>query len=126
MTPTEIGYIMIAAVIFLLASGLPVALTLMAVGAAGLFAIRGPNGAYFLLESIPFSSVSNIALIVIPLFVLMGHLAFSAGLSDKAYKAAKSWLGHIAGGLPIATVFACAGLPRCAAPAWQPRRRSPR
>lgn len=109
MTPTEIGYIMIAAVIFLLASGLPVALTLMAVGAAGLFAIRGPNGAYFLLESIPFSSVSNIALIVIPLFVLMGHLAFSAGLSDKAYKAAKSWLGHIAGGLPIATVFACAG-----------------
>ena len=109
MTPNEIGYIMIAAVIFLLAAGLPVALTLMAVGAGGLFAIRGTRGAYFLLESIPFSSVSNIALIVIPLFVLMGHLAFSAGLSEKAYKAAKSWLGHITGGLPIATVFACAG-----------------
>jgi len=109
MTPLEIGYIMIAAVIFLLAVGLPVALTLMAVGAGGLFAIRGARGAHFLLESIPFSSVSNISLIVIPLFVLMGHLAFSAGLSEKAYKAAKSWLGHIAGGLPIATVFACAG-----------------
>src|SRR5699024_6942390 len=54
-------------------------------------------------------SVANIALIVIPLFILMGHFAFSAGLSDKAYKAAKSWVGHIAGGLPIATVFACAG-----------------
>ena len=109
MTSFEIGYLMIAGVVALLAAGIPVALTLMAVGVAGLFAIRGVAGTIFLLESVPYSSVANIALIVIPLFILMGHFAFSAGLSDKAYKAAKSWVGHIAGGLPIATVFACAG-----------------
>lgn len=109
MTNLEIGYAMVAGVLLLLALGLPVALTLMAVGAAGLFALRGPGGAAFLLESIPYTSVANLALIVIPLFILMGHFSFSAGLSDKAYKAAKSWVGHIAGGLPIATVFACAG-----------------
>ncbi len=109
MSPIEIGYLMVAAVIILLATGVPVALTLLAVGASGLFAIRGVRGTAFLLESLPYTSVANIALIVIPLFILMGHFAFSAGLSEKAYKAAKSWVGHIAGGLPIATVFACAG-----------------
>ena len=109
MSPIEIGYLMVAAVIILLATGVPVALTLLAVGASGLFAIRGVRGTAFLLESLPYTSVANIAIIVIPLFILMGHFAFSAGLSEKAYKAAKSWVGHIAGGLPIATVFACAG-----------------
>ncbi|MCW5654551.1 TRAP transporter large permease [Hydrogenophaga sp.] len=109
MTPLEIGYLMVAGVILLLALGVPVALSLLAVGASGLFAIRGVRGTEFLLESLPYSSVANLALIVIPLFILMGHFAFSAGLSDKAYKAAKSWVGHITGGLPIATVFACAG-----------------
>jgi len=109
MSPVEIGYLMIGAVIVLLLGGIPVALTLMAVGAVGLFAIRGVRGTIFLLESLPYTSVANLALIVIPLFLLMGHLAFSAGLSEKAYRAAKSWVGHIAGGLPIATVFACAG-----------------
>lgn len=109
MTPLEIGYLMVAGVIVLLALGLPVALSLMSMGAAGLFAIRGVRGTEFLLESLPYTSVANLALIVIPLFILMGHFAFSAGLSDKAYKAAKSWVGHITGGLPIATVFACAG-----------------
>jgi C4-dicarboxylate transporter DctM subunit len=109
MSPLEIGYLMVAGVIVLLALGLPVALSLMAMGAVGLFAIRGVRGTEFLLESLPYTSVANLALIVIPLFILMGHFAFSAGLSDKAYKAAKSWVGHIAGGLPIATVFACAG-----------------
>ncbi|MFA5487711.1 MAG: TRAP transporter large permease [Candidimonas sp.] len=109
MSSIEIGYVMVAGVIALLFMGIPVALTLMVVGALGLLAIRGPNGALFLLESIPYASVANLALIVIPLFILMGHFAFSAGLSEKAYKAAKSWIGHVAGGLPIATVFACAG-----------------
>jgi len=109
MSPLEIGYLMVAGVIVLLALGLPVALSLMAMGAVGLFAVRGVRGTEFLLESLPYTSVANLALIVIPLFILMGHFAFSAGLSDKAYKAAKAWVGHIAGGLPIATVFACAG-----------------
>lgn len=109
MTPLEIGYLMVAGVIVMLALGVPVALSLLASGAAGLFAIRGVRGTEFLLESLPYTSVANLALIVIPLFILMGHFAFSAGLSDKAYKAAKSWVGHITGGLPIATVFACAG-----------------
>lgn len=109
MTPLEIGYLMVVGVIVLLALGIPVALSLLAVGASGLFAIRGVRGTEFLLESLPYTSVANLALIVIPLFILMGHFAFSAGLSDKAYKAAKAWVGHIAGGLPIATVFACAG-----------------
>ncbi len=109
MTTQDIGYVMVAALIALLALGLPVALSLLAVGASGLFAIRGVRGTTFLLENLPYTSTANLALIVIPLFILMGHFAFSAGLSEKAYVAAKAWVGHVTGGLPIATVFACAG-----------------
>lgn len=109
MAPIEIGYVMVGAVLMLLALGVPIALTLMLVGTAGLFAVRGVHGTLFLLESTPYASTANLALIVIPLFILMGHLAFSAGLSEKAYRAARNWVGHIVGGLPIATVFACAG-----------------
>jgi len=100
---------MIAGLFVLLVIGVPIGLSLIAIGAAGLFAIRGIRGAPFLLETVPYASTASLALIVIPLFVFIGHLAYSAGLSQKAYRAAKTWVGHIAGGLPIATVFACAG-----------------
>lgn len=109
MSNIEIGMVMIGLLVFLLAAGIPIAISLMAAGAFGLFWLRGFTGTEFLLEGFAYTSSANLALIVIPLFIFMGHLAFSAGLSDKAYAAAKAWLGHVAGGLPIATVFACAG-----------------
>jgi C4-dicarboxylate transporter DctM subunit len=109
MSQLSIGYLMIAGLFVLLIMGVPIGLSLIIAGAAGLVAIKGLLAASFLFESFAFTSASNLALIVVPLFVFMGHLAFSAGLSDRAYAAAKAWVGHITGGLPIATIFACAG-----------------
>lgn len=109
MTQVEIGYLMIGGLFILLAMGVPIALSLILSGGGGLIATRGEMAASFLLESFAFTSASNMALIVVPLFVFMGHLAFSGGMSEKAYSAAKAWVGHLPGGLPIATIFACAG-----------------
>lgn len=109
MDQVEIGYAMVAGLLGLLALGIPIGMSMLVVGALGLLAVRGFRGSEFVFESFWYSTTANLALIVIPLFVFMGHLAFSAGLSEKAYRAAKAWVGHVTGGLSIATVFACAG-----------------
>ncbi len=46
---------------------------------------------------------------VIPLFILMGNLVTRAGLSQELYRASYSFLGHLRGGLSMATVVACGG-----------------
>jgi len=48
-------------------------------------------------------------MLVVPLFVLMGEIAFHAGISRKIYDTAYAWLGFIPGGLAVATIGACAG-----------------
>ena len=49
----------------------------------------------------------NYGLSVIPLFVLMGNLVTRSGLSNELYKASYAFLGHLKGGLSMATVVAC-------------------
>jgi tripartite ATP-independent transporter DctM subunit len=44
---------------------------------------------------------------VLSVFILMGELCFHAGLSEKLYAAAYSWVGRFRGGLSMATVLAC-------------------
>ena len=42
-----------------------------------------------------------------PLFVLMGQIAFHAGISRRLFQTAHQWLGWLPGGLAMATVGAC-------------------
>jgi C4-dicarboxylate transporter, DctM subunit len=50
---------------------------------------------------------SSYSLTTIPLFILMGQIAFNSGISSKLYASAYRFLGHTKGGLSIATVSAC-------------------
>jgi len=110
MDPSQIdsGVVMIGGLFLLLLLGMPIAFALALCGIAGLVIARGWRASEFLLSSFPYSSTAELALIIIPLFLFMGHLAFSAGLSEKAFDAAKKWVGHLHGGLAVASVFACA------------------
>jgi len=55
------------------------------------------------------SSFNSYTLAVIPLFVLMGQLAHNSGMSKRLYEASYKLLGHLPGGLAIATIWASAG-----------------
>ena len=57
----------------------------------------------------PYMWASHYVLMAIPLFVLMGFFAFRAGISSDLYECAYKWIGHIPGGVAIATILACAG-----------------
>lgn len=52
-------------------------------------------------------TAQDYGLSVIPLFILMGNLVTRSGLSSELYKASYSFLGHLKGGLSLATVVAC-------------------
>ena len=59
--------------------------------------------------TIPHSKVSTSALSLIPVFILIGFLAYHAGLTKALFEAAKRWVGWLPGGMALATVFSTAG-----------------
>jgi len=59
--------------------------------------------------TIPHSKVSSLALSLIPTFILIGFLAYHAGLTRALFEAAKRWVGWLPGGMGVATVFSTAG-----------------
>ena len=58
---------------------------------------------------VPHSKVSAHALSLIPTFILIGYLAYYAGLTKALFEAAKRWIAWLPGGLAVSTVFATAG-----------------
>ncbi|VAW16581.1 TRAP-type C4-dicarboxylate transport system, large permease component, partial [hydrothermal vent metagenome] len=58
---------------------------------------------------VPSSKLSSQALSLIPTFILIGFLAYYAGLTKALFEAAKRWVGWVPGGLAVSTVFATAG-----------------
>jgi C4-dicarboxylate transporter, DctM subunit len=65
-------------------------------------------GALSVFRTVPYGTLSDYALSVIPLFILMGTLAFASRLSKDLYDSAHGVLGALRGGLAMTTVAACA------------------
>ncbi len=62
-----------------------------------------------LTGQVPHSKATTYALSLIPTFILIGYLAYYAGLTHALFEAAKRWVGWLPGGMGVATVFATAG-----------------
>lgn len=109
MDATTIGVIGFAAMLALMFIGVPIGVAMGAVGFLGFSWVNGWNSGLNMLGLAPYSGVANYVLSVVPLFVLMGHLANEAGIGQELYATANTWMGHRRGGLAMATVAACAG-----------------
>ncbi len=109
MDSLTIGYIGIGVLILLLFSGIPIGVAMGATGLAGMFLVAGIKAGLGLIERIPYDTVANYTISVVPLFILMGSFCFYAGISQDLYRAVYKWIGHLRGGLAMATVGACAG-----------------
>ena len=107
MSPTIIGLIGIIALSVLIFSRLPIGFVMAILGVTGFASIVNWDAALNLLAKDVFSTFNSYSLTVVPLFVLMGQLAFHSGLSSRLYDAAYKFIGHLPGGLAIATVGAC-------------------
>jgi C4-dicarboxylate transporter, DctM subunit len=100
-----VGFI---ALVGLIGLRVPIAFALALVGFGGLCWIGGPGLAMTFVGGDLFSSVATFSLTAVPLFLLMGHFAYHAGLTRDAFDAARVWLSHVPGGLAMAAVVACA------------------
>jgi C4-dicarboxylate transporter DctM subunit len=109
MTPITagiIGFVVLVALMFL---RIPVGFVMAIVGFTGFGLLVSWDASLNLLARDFFSIFSSYNLTVIPLFVLMGQLAFHSGISSRLFNAAHKFFGHLPGGLAIATIGACAG-----------------
>ena len=107
MTPTMIGIlgvIFLLAVIFIL--GMPVGLSMALVGFCGFWYVVNFKAAINMVGMDVWTTFSSYGLTVIPLFVLLGYLAFQSGIAERLYNTAYKWFGHWRGGLAIATIGA--------------------
>ena len=99
-----LGIIVLLIVLFVL--GMPVGFAMAVVGFCGFSYVVTPQAALNMIATDLWSTFSKYGLTVIPLFILMGYLAFNAGIAERLYDAAYKWVGHWRGGLAIATIAA--------------------
>ena len=109
MNPHLTGIIGLVVLIIMLFSRMPVGFVMALLGFLGFSYIVNFSAALNLVAKDVYTTFSSYSLTVIPLFVLMGQIAFHAGISRKLYDSAYKFLGHMPGGLAMATVGACAG-----------------
>ncbi|HPA15552.1 MAG TPA: TRAP transporter large permease [Desulfobacterales bacterium] len=109
MSPTVTGLIGVAALFLLIFSRMPVGFLMAAIGFVGFGYLVSFDASLNLIAKDVFSVFGSYNLTVIPLFVLMGQIAYHAGISSRLFDAAYKFIGHLPGGLAIATIGACAG-----------------
>ncbi len=104
-----IGLLGIVALIVCVGLGLRIYIAAAFVGIIGLVAMLGWDAGAGLAGTIPHSKTATYTLSVLPMFILIGFLAFHAGLTAKIFDASRKWFGWMPGGLAVASVFATAG-----------------
>lgn len=109
MNPTTIGIIGVVVLLALFTMGVPVGFSMALVGLAGFALIVTPSAGFSLLASEFFDIFSSYNLTVIPLFMLMGAIAYSSGMSSRLYDASYKLFGSVRGGLVISSIVGCAG-----------------
>ena len=107
MSPTLIGIIGIVVMVLIFMSRMPVSYVMAMVGFVGFSTMISLKGGLNLLAKDYYENFSSYGLSTVPLFILMGQLAFNAGISSRLYDTAYKFLGSIRGGLAIASVTAC-------------------
>ena len=109
MSANIVGLIGLAVLLVLLFVRMWIAFALALVGFLGFAYIGGMKAALGVLATIPYSTVASYNMTVMPLFLLMGTIASVGGISGDLYHTAYKWMGHLRGGLAMATIAACAG-----------------
>jgi C4-dicarboxylate transporter DctM subunit len=109
LDPLSIAGLFTGGMLLLMALGVPVAIALGIAGLAGLYLIGGQALAIGQLYSVSYSVVANYAFAVLPTFLFMGNLAMASGMASELYNAADRWLGHLRGGLYLATISGATG-----------------
>ena len=109
MSTETIGIIGIVIMLVLMFLRMPIGIAMALVGFVGFSYISGLEQGFHILTTTTHRMASTYMMTVLPLFIFMGILSGHAGLSGDAFYAVNKWLGHLPGGLAMATVGGCTG-----------------
>ena len=101
-----VGFVALFALMLL---RVPVGMAMGLVGVGGFAYLAGATPALKIVGHTSMRSVTDWNFAVVPLFLLMGSFATTSGMSRELFRAANAFLGHLRGGLGIATIAACGG-----------------
>jgi C4-dicarboxylate transporter DctM subunit len=96
-----IGLVLVLALFF---TGIELGFAMAVVGFLGFSYVVSLKAGLNLLAKDSFEVLSSYGFTVIPLFIFMGQIAFNAGIAKRLYETAYKFIGHIPGGLAMATV----------------------
>ena len=109
MSPATIGILGLVACLLLFLVRMPIGFAMALVGAAGSCYLISPKAGFSMLAMDAFETATAYTYTVLPMFVLMGSLAFQTGMGSRLYSSFNKLLGHYNGGLAFAAIAGCAG-----------------
>jgi len=101
-------YFPLILLIVLLAIGMPVAFAMGVSGSIGIYMMGGMDTLMGILGTSPYRSAASFLLTTLPLFIFMAEIISATNITRDLFKTAHRWIGHLPGGLGIATVMASA------------------
>ena len=105
MNEILVGIIALIVLLLLFSTGIELGFAMALVGFVGFGYLNGFHSAINLLSRDFFDVITTYGYTVFPLFILMGQIGFNAGIAVRLYDAAHKFVGHIPGGLAMATVM---------------------
>jgi len=104
MSETAIGIIGLLVLIVVFLSGLELAFCMAIIGFLGYSLLVSVQAGFGMVAQDIFDTLSAYGFTVVPVFILMGQIAFNGGIAKRLYESAHKFIGHIPGGLAMATV----------------------
>ena len=95
-------------IICLLLAGMPVAFALLFAGITGMLMFLGGPAAFTQIPVIAYKPLDDFVLVAVPLYILMSQILLKGRVGNGLFELGSKWLGHLPGGLGVATIFACA------------------
>jgi len=109
MSTDAVAIIGFAALFAMMLLRVPIGMAMGLVGVTGFGYVVGGYPALKMVGQTSMRTVTDYTFGVIPMFLLMGAFVSNSGMSRELFRAANSFLGHLRGGLGIATIAACGG-----------------
>jgi C4-dicarboxylate transporter DctM subunit len=109
MNEIMVGIVVLALLLLLFATGIELGFAMALMGFMGFAYLNGFRPAMQLVGRDVFDVITNYGYTVFPLFILMGQIGFNAGIAVRLYNAAHKFVGHVPGGLAMATVLGATG-----------------
>ena len=109
MNEITVGILALVLLLLLFSTGIELGIAMALVGFVGFAYLNGFHPAMQLVGRDIYDVITNYGYTVFPLFILMGQIGFNAGIAVRLYDAAHKFVGHIPGGLAMATVMGATG-----------------